>query len=397
MKRFIYILIFAALIGGCSDTDPEITETSISDSAPVIGQRILLQVDCLGDNYPFQFHWTVTDGELEDDNDEEEYYWTYWIAPATEGVYTVSCTVTDDEDHSTTTTFEISVGDRGDDGVAIEKFDNALCMAKYRLAKLGGIRIALLDDNIQYLSADSSSEIEWGDEYEFDAMAIQGSTSSILQTIWGAVYDGVDSCSLYYYSGETGSIELVDENNNDTPYNTGTVNDMEFDDNGILWIGADNGLYKYNTTSGSTTCTPVALSGKWVNDIYIGDLTLAATSSGIYEYDNGTWSAMGAPYDATTYAVTEGTSGVIWSIVDEGDGKKVVKGGDTILGSQPDSVADSIDIDLLNRIWCGKYYWTGTEWLNPTGIEDPVIITESLVSPEGLLYLISESDELYSW
>ncbi|MEA3222962.1 MAG: hypothetical protein U9P49_07340 [Thermodesulfobacteriota bacterium] len=381
MRQVLYfciIVIVAALIYGCSSSGPEITYVNTSDAAPVTGQRILLQANSIVDRYPIRYIWAATGGVLEDEDANR--YWTYWIAPKDPGEYTVSCTVIDDGDDQETAFFDIDVKQR-EKKTLLEQ--GALCMAKDRSAKTGGIW-ASTNDDIWYFSSSGESNIGWGDK--FTAIAIQKYSSYYYYTyhiIWGAVEN-----KIHYYrsSDDTGTM---------TCEGCGAINAMEVDGS-ILWVGADNGLYKCSTAT--YTCEDTTITDTKVCDIYVGeDLTLAATTTGIYtlDADGNTWEVK---YSGDTCAVTVDGDGDIWSITDDEVMKENEdKSGLNKLDPQPDYVAASLDIDLLDRIWCGKYYWDGdiSTWQDPTGIEESV--EESIVSPEGLVYLRSTSGALFCW
>ncbi len=377
MKRVLYFCIIgivAFIIYGCSLSGPEISSVSISDATPVTGQRILMQVNSIVDCYPVRYVWTATGGVLEDEN--TSIYWIYWIAPEDPGEYTVSCTVIDDEGGNETVNFDIDVKSRTKEKL----LEQVSCMAKDRGVKISGVWVSTNDD-IWYFSSSGESNIGWG--YEFAAIAIQRYSSYYYYTahiIWGAMGN-----EIYYYraSDDTGTM---------TCEGCETINAMEVDGS-VLWLGADNGLYKYDTYADiweDTTGIDIK-----VYDIYAGeDLTLAATSAGIYSLDtDDTWNEK---YSGNTCAVTVDSDGNIWSITDD----KVMKENEDKSGlielDQPPDVAPSLDIDLFSRIWCGKYYWNGAEWKVPPGFTDDVI-EESMVSPEGLVYLRSTSGVLFYW
>ncbi|MCD6570013.1 MAG: hypothetical protein J7L53_04860 [Deltaproteobacteria bacterium] len=376
MKQALYICIIGivtVLIYGCSSSGPEITYVNTSDAAPVTGQRILLQVNSIVDRYPIRYIWAATGGVLEDENTSN--YWTYWIVPKDPGKYTVRCTVIDDEGGNETVNFDIDVKSRTKEKL----LEQASCMAKDGGAKISGIW-ASTDDDIWYFSSGGESNIGWGDE--FTAIAIQGYSSYyyyMYHTIWGAKDN-----EIYYYrsSDETGTMTCED---------CGTINAMEIDGS-ILWVGADNGLYKCSTATYTCDTTDIT---EQVYDIYVGeDLTLVATSTGIYTLDaDDTWKKK---YSGDTCAVTVDSDGNIWSVVDDAGNKVVAKKGEILSPEdQPPDVAASLDIDLLDRIWCGKYCWDGQEWQDQTEITES--IEESMVSPEGLVYLRSFSGTLFCW
>ncbi|MEA2101666.1 MAG: hypothetical protein U9P80_03710, partial [Thermodesulfobacteriota bacterium] len=127
------------------------------------------------------------------------------------------------------------------------------------------------------------------------------------------------------------------------------------------------------------------------------DYLYLATTTGIYECDKAD------PQITTAFSEYPGnnpqsiyldTDNQIWSIASG----KVYK-ANVLSGSQPGYVANSLDQDLYGRIWCGGYATEdGFEWENLSGIDDTDDeIVESLVSPEGLVYLRSTSGCLYVW
>jgi len=379
LKRLFYVFVLCCLIG-CSSSKPDITSTSISDDKPVIGQRIYLQVYGITDNPPMQFVWSADEGELQGD---DETYWTYWITPEETGTYTITCTISDDGSEDETAVFTLSAVDRTTQTILAgpDSDEEVICMARNRTAKLGGIWAVVRDQGLEYFSASSETESEWDGNFNALAVETESSYYTALTVIWGAQDNQITKISTdgeSIITCETCSAE-------------DSINVLELDGS-ILWVGADSGLHKYDTSSAVwDEGIPVSFPDKVYDIFNAEDLTYVATSTGLYTIDDE-YSIASLDSGLATAVMVE-DSVTVWNIIDGA----VTQDG-VILDEQPPSITDSLDIDLLDRIWCGKYYWDGSAWQDPTGIdevEDPII--ESMVSPEGLLYLRSDSGKLFVW
>lgn len=340
----------------------------------------MLHVYGITDNPPMQFVWSADDGELQGD---DETYWTYWITPEESGTYTITCTISDAGSEDETADFTLSAFDRTTQTILAgpDSDEEVICMAHNKTAKLGGIWSVVRDQSLRYFSASSETESEWDGNFNALAVETQSSSYTTLTVIWGAQDNQITKISA---DGETViSCETCSAED--------SINVIEVDGS-LLWVGADSGLHKYDTSSAVwDEGIPVSFPDKVYDIFNAEDLTYVATSTGLYTIDDD-YSIASLDSGLATAVMVE-DSVTVWNIIDGA----VTQDG-VILDEQPPSITDSLDIDLLDRIWCGKYYWDGSAWQDPTGIddsEDP--ITKSMVSPEGLLYLQSDSGKLFVW
>jgi len=392
-------------ISGCSASGPEITRVSISDQKPVTGQRVLIQVLAVTDNPPFKYIWNCSDGRLEgssgiiEDGAMTDQYYVYWTAPDIQGTYTVTCKVVDDDDQEETIAYAINVGPRQ---IIYLLNSGVVCMAKDSKVKSGGIWVAVSNDNIQYYSSTTNTDIGWGKDFFRWASgetitALQPSTYSSYYYVWNIIWTARNNI-------DSGIWEVVSHGSGgDTTYTCDTctsINSQKLDGN-TLWVGSDNGLFRFNTSSTTWGNKATGIPETKVKDLYVGeDLTCVATTSGIYYSENaGTdWTPVPSTGDTTAVTTYQDTSGNL-TILGVTAGKIMQYNKD---GSNPfditydiPEVVNSLDKDPLGNIWCGKYSWNGTTWSDKTGIDDP--IESSIVSPEGLLYLRTTQEKLIVW
>ncbi len=101
MKKLIYACLACFLFLGCTATDPELSDTYITDDTVVAGQRVLAHVYSVPDNPPMPDTWPATGGTLEEN--AQAPYSVYWPAPDTAGSYAVTCTVENSDDNGQVT------------------------------------------------------------------------------------------------------------------------------------------------------------------------------------------------------------------------------------------------------------------------------------------------------
>ncbi len=389
MKKAVLFLVFCLMcVSGCSPTKPEITWASFTDANPVSGQRILLRVSCTTDNPPLMYLWSASGGTLEDGGLSQ--YWAYWTAPETTGDYTISCRVIDDEGENETFPFSVRVSARADAVSLLEDGEVALCTARRERLKAGGIWAAVAGEYLHSFSATASSTAGWGED--FNTMVVSSFTNYYYTTSYA--FKGVlaDSAEIITYSSST-----EDTLDCDTCEAGDVISTMHLDGS-YLWVGSGSGLHGYASSDWMDRQLDDA-----VFDIYSDtDLTLVATTAGIYTWDKETdsspaWTAPEGALADPACAVVLDSQGNIWSV---NSALNEVRINGIACAAQPDVVVCSLDVDLLERIWCGTYCTTdgGETWTNPTGIDDSTDqIVASQVSPEGLLYLRSVSGRLYVW
>jgi hypothetical protein len=401
LKKLIYACLACFLFLGCTATDPELSDTYITDDTVVAGQRVLAHVYSVTDNPPMTYTWTATGGTLEEN--EQAPYSVYWTAPDTAGSYAVTCTVEDSDDNRSSHTFTVEVSPRVLEQDLAGADNSVITLTKQSDSNLGGVWVSVRDGMLRFISTQANEESVWGKNFFTMLGRIDSATG--LYTLWGVDAPGSGITVL------TGSTEntLTCE----TCFNNAFINALALDvvyDDTILWVGTSNGLSTYDATSDTwTNYMPIQ-----VNALAEGpDYVYAASESGLYRL---TGYAKTPLFEGNTTAVLaldrgESITG-IWSVVQGTSGRQVCYGsvemllsntfGNVVhepsipLAAQPQTVADSLDVDRAGNIWCGKYWWDGSAWHVVPGLET-VTITRSVVSTEGLVYLLSDSGVLYRW
>ena len=107
LKYFSFIFIGLLLTIGCEiENNPvEILSFSVSDSSSVSGETIMLY--CVaedGDNDKISFSWETSEGVFSTERDSTE-----WLVPEGQGVYLVTCKVSDGVGASDARTISIAV------------------------------------------------------------------------------------------------------------------------------------------------------------------------------------------------------------------------------------------------------------------------------------------------
>lgn len=401
MKRIIPCFVLTLLIWGCSSTDPSVLDQTISDSNPVTRQRVLLQIWALSDNYPLRYSWAADGGDIQGWNEDQ--YYVYWISPETAGTFTVTCTVTDDEDNSTVHAFEIPVRERRLE--TLFEDGTAACLEKQRVSLLGGAWASTREGEegrVRYLSSSANEGTVWAGV--FGTMHVDmyypENTYNMSSALWAAPATG----NRITIQSSSGARITVTSDEWDPE---GTIHDLEVDAHALsypnfLWIAAEDRLYWYDLSEeASPEVYDAAIRGP--RALFPGDdFVYVASSSGIFTLDG---LDDGIPLytgdscagleiigdDATTPEIEDEGTVTVWHIT----GEAVCKNGAAI-DSQPDIVECSLDRDLDGNIWCGGYRWDGSLWEDPAGLEG-VEVVKSVASSEGLVYFLTASGALLRW
>jgi hypothetical protein len=378
LKKILFVYIFLVMLLGCSASNPEMTDVSISNDNVVTGQRIFVQVNSLTDNPPMTYQWTTTGGVL--DTSEATPYLTYWVAPETPGKYAISCVVTDNERKQTSNTFNVQVRARSLESDLVGAGLEVMSLTKETEYQTGGIWASVKDNKIRFITSKSNAESVWAEN--FSAMINRTDLTTQIFTIWGVISSGNAITKI------TASSESSIANSPYYPMNTIRALAIDVNDLTTLWVGAGYVLNYYDPledTWNNYLSVPV-------NDLSEGpDYVYAATSYGIYKLDFGKKEPIYGGDTCSVLAVSNGTATEVWSVV-----QGVVQKDGKTLSSQPSAVVCSLDKDISGNIWCGKYWWNGSQWTQVPGLES-VAIVKSVASLEGLTYLLSDSGVLYRW
>ncbi|HDP24547.1 MAG TPA: hypothetical protein ENN34_03795 [Deltaproteobacteria bacterium] len=377
VRKLLCSCIMMLTLLGCSSSGPHINEAVISDENPLTTQRVLFQVYGLSDNYPFLYSWSASGGELEAWNETQHF--VYWITPDAAGTYTVTCTVRDAEDNESIATFTIPVSGRTIVDDLLEPDTEAIRLIKQKDSRIGGIWASVRGNAIRFLSSRVNEDTSWSGDFFVMMEAFDNIYYDY--SLYGVESQGKEI--IVQRTGEQGTLTCK------SCFHYDTISALAIDviDPALLWVGSDSGLHYY----ASRTDTWARYKFLEVNDLFEGpDYVYAATDKGIYR--------LGAPQEliypedtCTVYARQDGDSVTVYSV----SASVVLKNGEA-LPVQPDEVVCSLDMDLAGNLWCGKYFWNGSTWQVPEGL-DGIRITQSVVSNEGLVYLLSENGSLFLW
>ena len=380
MKNVLYAcmtMIFILGCSGCSSADPELTDASITSENPVVGQRIYAQVYSITDNPPMTYEWSASGGTLEENDDIP--YTTYWTAPDTPGSYTLTCRVLDNKDNQTSHTFTVEVCARALESDIVGAGREVITMTKQSDSKTGGIWASVRDDKLRFISSSSNEESVWSKNFFTMLARIDSYTG--LYTIWGAASQGRDISVLTANADATLACRKC--------LGTDTIQALAKDvfDDTILWVGTDSSLSYFDQVNDFWD-TFLFVN---VHDLSEGpDYVYAATSNGIYRLD-GSLTPIYSGEARAILALGNDSAADVWSVTQG----KIRKNGQ-VLGAQPTSVINSLDVDISGNIWCGKYWWDGSQWHLVPGLEN-VTVVRSVASTEGLIYFLSDSGILYRW
>jgi hypothetical protein len=381
LKRILFACIWLLMVLGCSASNPVLSDVSISNDNVVTGQRIYALVNPLTDNPPMTYQWTTTGGVL--DVPETTPYSTYWIAPETPGSYAITCIVTDKEKKRLTHSFNVQVRARTLESSIVGTGLEVITLTKETEYKTGGIWASVRDNKLRFITAGSNTESTWG--YNFSTMLNRTDVTTLVFTIWGVEASGYNIIELTASAASTLAYSTCS-----TCSSMDTIKALAIDVNDLttLWVGSDSTLNYYNP---ETATWNNYLFAK-VNDLSEGpDYVYAATNTGVYKLDYGEKEPIYSGDTCAVLAVSNGTATEVWSVVQG----VILKDGKQ-LSTQPPVVICSLDKDITGNIWCGKYWWDGSQWHAVPGLES-VTIVKSVASMEGLIYLLSNSGILYRW
>jgi hypothetical protein len=378
LKNILCACILLLMVLGCSASRPVFSDASISSNNVVSGQRIFALVNPRTDNPPMTYQWITTGGELDIPDDEQ--YSTYWTAPQVPGLYAITCTVTDKEKKQVSRTFDVQVRARSLESDLVSSGLEVITLAKETEYKTGGVWVSVRDNKIRFITSKTNTESVWA--RNFFTMLNRTDLTTQAYTIWGVESMGQSIREL------TASTDVLLSCS--TCLSIDTIKALAIDVNDLttLWVGSDSGLNYYNPSSGTWSSY---LLGN-VRDLSEGpDYVYAATNTGVYKLDYGKKEPIYGGDTCALVAASNGTATEVWSVV-----KSAVQKDGKQLSSQPPEVVCSIDKDITGNIWCGKYWWDGSQWNEVPGLES-VTIVKSVASMEGLIYLLSDSGVLYRW
>jgi hypothetical protein len=378
LKKILFACILLVMILGCSASNPVPSDVSISNDHVVSGQRIYVLANSLTDNPPMTYQWTAKGGVL--DVPDITPYSTYWIAPEAPGKYAITCVVTDKEKKHLTNTFNVQVRTRSLESNLVGAGLEVLALTKETEFATGGIWASVKDNKIRFITSKSNTESVWGEN--FSTMLNRTDPTTQVFTIWGVRSLGNNIIEL------TASAESTLVCSKCLYFDAIKALAIDVNDLTTLWVGTVSSLNYYNPTSDTWNNYLYAT----VNGLSEGpDYVYAATSSGVYKLDYGKKEPIYSGDTCAVLAVSNGTATEVWSVV-----KGAVQKDGKQLSSQPPVVVCSLDKDITGNIWCGKYWWDGSQWHEVPGLES-VTIVKSVTSMEGLIYLLSNSGVLYRW
>lgn len=382
MKKIFLVCIALLAMLGCSKSGPTLSEASISNDNPVTGQRIFALVDYITDNPPMTYQWTATGGAF--DIPETAPYSTYWTAPDVPGTYTLTCTLTDNTKKYTTHTFNVQVRARTLESNFVGTGLEVITISKETEYEIGGIWASVKDNKLRFISSGSNDESIWS--VNFFTMLNHTDPTTQLYTLWGVESVGNNIIELTSSTETT----LVCETCLNIDKITALAQDVT--DTSVLWVGTESSLNYYTPATDTTTASWAQYLPIQVYDLSEGpDYVYAATNGGIYRTD-GTKTPIYGGDTCAVLAVDNGTTSPdVWSVVQG----KIQKDGQQ-LEVQPSVVICSLDQDPAGNIWCGKYWWDGSQWHVVPGL-DSITIVKSVASTEGLTYFLSDSGVLYRW
>lgn len=445
MNRIVTFTIFFALaciLGACSSSGPAVTQATISDPNPVVGQRVQLQVYAQTDNPTLQYTWHCDSGIFQSSTGSvtqdvpTSLFSVYWI-PTSANNTSPTCTITDSEDNQETVTFSTTVKERVPQ-IKLNAGSGLVLLTKDYNALMGGILAGIANQNIRYYSATAETDFGWGQSV-FPWVSSDSPLSTIAMYLYSSYY-----YSLTYvwavFKDSTGVWKLIAHGaSSDTPYDCPFVSSgpdgvsavtKAAINSSIIWVGTDKGLYDFSTSSQSWAPGPVELATGVttvaINDIYAANARVyVATDAGVFfTTDNGgTWSPFANPNRKTSsitgykdpdtgtihiYALTASTDG------GEPDTIKQFKDDGNLPSpaiSQPlgDSWIKSVDTDPQGHVWFGKHVWdVAHNIVDPADLvlnlsslapfdESIDHIIKSMVSPEGLVYMQTDLGRLIVW
>jgi hypothetical protein len=422
-KLFLFFtVLFTLLSAACSESRPDVTSASSSDYSPVTEQKIILSVTSLTDNPPMTYTWnydntnsTLLDayGNVITPGVQTNMYGAYWITPQTAGVYSVSCTVGDKLSNTDTAYFEINVTGRGITQLMDANPASAVSVDYDVNAVLGGIFAVVVNDkdssgnptnNIKmFTSTFFKLDTAWGASYPLTALypINYSSVLSYYYAFWGG-YIGGSTINLITHSSSTADdvIYTTPTTSSDSMRNITMINNN-------IWISADSGLWKFDTSL--TSFSNTLLKSSYNTDASSG-ISAVATSMGVYYSTTGDMNWQQIPSDPGNKVISvitlanplnvfalwlDGMTRKLRQYFKNPDGNWTYNNIDPPVEDPTLGSITRISKDWKGRIWCGNKRWNGTIWEYPFTI--PGEIDYTIISPEGLAYSKTTSGQLWVW
>jgi len=375
-KWFLAVALLAAF--GCSSSRPEIVETSITDSSPVAGQRVYVQVSSITDTPPMSYAWSASAGVIQEIDGSP--YGIYWTAPDMSGTCIITVRVTDSDGNGSTHSFPVHVEQRVLEGDLLGEGARALSIAKQSDSRIGGVWVSVEGRPLRFISSCISEDSRWlGD---FPVMLARTSATSGAYTIWGARSVGRDISVITSNAVATlacGTCSTID-----------AIRAMAIDviNTDVLWVGTSSVLTYFDQYAGTW-------SGYLFADVYDlcegPDYVYAATGNGAYRLDGSTPTLLSPGFTTAILARKTEDKVEVWSVT-----RGVVMRDFAKVNPQPPVVVSCLDEDIAGGVWCGKYRWDGASWSVPEGLETVNVVQVS-ASTEGRVYFLSDSGVLSRW
>ena len=435
MKKAAAVLALAfALLSACSDSGPQVTNASSTDMAPVAGQRVKLDLYAVTDDfrgtYPMLYDWSCNGGLLEYVENTSPI--AYWTAPDSAGSYSVTCNIKDNS-NSNKFTWNLAVTPRTLAEITISGTAFSGLLAKDANTAIGGIYAATNTNKVWYYSANSAYQT---------SLSLAADQTLVAMTAWKMSAYGYSYDTIYAASKSTTATPTTysitalygGKNYAITPPNTAyEINAVEVSGDYLLIGTAGHGLAAMYLSGGAATDESSSFSGipsgATINSFAIKDNYLyAATEDGIYMMDcKASLHAFTLVKDNAGGAVTTDdvkaksialrkktdTQYELWTVTSNTTPNRVWRYTVNLTSSRAisnvtatdvaDATGTSLAVDLKNQVWNGRRYFSDTDSsfhdiADGSSADFSAIASSSssIVSPEGLLYLI-DSGRLWVW
>lgn len=377
MTRRLLAFMVITVLTACSSSRPDIVETSTTDSTPVEGQRVYMQVNAVTDSPPLSFSWWASSGVIE--QIEGAPYGVYWTAPDAAGPCTITVRVTDADGNGITHSFTMNVSKRTVVSLMGEG-ERALSLAKQADSHVGGVWVSVEGKPLRYISSTSVENAVWAED--FALMLARTSSVSGYYTIWGASGHGTTLSVLTSQAKATLMCETCN------PQDTIQALTLDVLNTDVLWVGTDTVLTYFNQST-NTWSRYISCN---VHDLFEGpDYVYAATETGLYRLDGVTPTLLLEGSSAAVLARSQGSNIEVWSVT-----LGQVMRDFTVFSPQPPEVVPDLEEDIAGGIWCGKYRWDGSAWKVPEGLESARVI-KTVASNEGPVYFLTDTGDLLRW
>jgi len=440
-KAAAVLTLLLALLSACSESGPEVASFSTSDANPVTGQRIRLAVYATSDNhlglYPMLYYWNCDGGTLEYGGPTSSA--PFWIVPETPGNHSATCLIKDDTDKLGAMPFGVTVQARSLETLAADGVTNTFAagLVTDPNVLIGGVYARTTGNKVWYFSTTAAYQTTLALATTQELLSFAASKTSYS----GKVYDTICAVSqtdegagsygyllTILYLDEATAYDLDDLLvSSALPTTAGFINCIAVQGD-VIWLGTDDGVYALSQTYGTEYYTDYygeldpATTAIVVNKIVIKDgITYAATSNGIYRFDSAAddpqfvqiTPSAGENVSTLLIQETDDDQYRLWTVAGGGvkyydqtmDSERVFSvtaAVDATYGLAP--VSNSLTMDLQGRIWNGKYNLASkdaTSWNEKNTDDEGGVLalgdpTETIVSPEGLLYLF-EGGTLRVW